>query len=226
MSRNVKDKAIPTMAFCLLAGTAGADAQSIPELTGIPGALKWNNSPSAFAVERGSILEITAGPKTDWFVDPFDGKVSKNAPILTFNPANDYVLSTKVQVHFATKWDAGALMVWADDHHWAKLSFELSPEKQPTIVTVVTRGLSDDCNSVPIAGDTVYLQIARRKSTYVFYYGLDGTTWKILRTFDLRAQGTMTVGFESQSPAGEGAKSVFSEFRYSTKTISNVYTGK
>src|ERR1700730_10338195 len=42
-----------------------------------------------------------------------------------------------------TKWDAGALMLWADDHHWAKLSFELSPEKHPMMVTVVTRGVSD-----------------------------------------------------------------------------------
>ena len=52
-------------------------------------------------------------------------------------------------------------MVWADEHHWAKLSFELSPDKQPTMVTVVTRGLSDDCNSISISGNTVYLQIAK-----------------------------------------------------------------
>jgi uncharacterized protein len=103
---------------------------------------------------------------------------------------------------------------------------ELSPEKQPTVVTVVTRGLSDDCNSVPITGDTVYLQIARKKSTYVFYYGMDGTTWKIVRTFNLSAQAKMSVGFESQSPAGAGTKAEFSQIQYSPKTITNVYTGK
>jgi regulation of enolase protein 1 (concanavalin A-like superfamily) len=226
MGKNVKNAMICTMAFWLLAGTFGVKAQSSPELTGIPGALKWNNNPAAFTVDRGSILEIAAGPKSDWFVDPFDGKMAKNAPILAFVPAEDYVLSTKVTVKFTSKWDAGALMLWADDHHWAKFALELSPEKQPTVVTVVTRGLSDDCNSVPITGDTVYLQIARKKSTYVFYYGMDGTTWKIVRTFNLSAQAKMSVGFESQSPAGEGTKAEFSQIQYSPKTITNVYTGK
>jgi uncharacterized protein len=58
--------------------------------------------------------------------------------------------SARVKLLFRTKGDAGALMVWADDHRWAKLSFELSPQKQPTMVTVVTRGFADDCNSIPI----------------------------------------------------------------------------
>jgi hypothetical protein len=134
------------MAFWLSSGTAGVQAQCTPELTGIAGPLTWINTPAAFAVEKGSALSISAGPKTDWFVDPFDAKMAKSAPILVFVPAENFVLSTKVKVNFGSKRDAGALMLWADDHHWAKFSLELSPEKQPTVVTVVTRGVSDDCN--------------------------------------------------------------------------------
>src|ERR1700693_4528326 len=70
----------------------------------------------------------------------FDGTVHNTAPMLLFTPAGDYVFRTKVKVGFITKWDAGALMVWAGDHNWAKLSFELSPAKQPTMVTVVRGG--------------------------------------------------------------------------------------
>jgi hypothetical protein len=105
----------------------------------IPGGLAWQNVPVAWHVEHGSELSIRSGKGTDWFVDPFDGAVHSTAPILLFVPADDYILSAKVKVSFNAKWDAGALMVWADDHHWAKLSFELSPAKQPTMVTVVTR---------------------------------------------------------------------------------------
>src|SRR5262249_1106138 len=143
--------------------------------------------PTSSRVEGGKVLSVSGGPRTDWFVDPFDGTLANSAPILLFAPGNVYVLNTKVQVHFTSKWDAGALMLWADDHHWAKLSFELSPEKQPTMITVVTNGSSDDCNSVPVTGDTVYLQIARVESTYVFYYSIDGSSWRILRTFRLEA---------------------------------------
>jgi len=59
------------------------------------------------------VLTISSNPKTDWFVDPFDGTVAKTAPILLFTPGPDYVLSARVTVQFTTKWDAGALMLWA-----------------------------------------------------------------------------------------------------------------
>jgi regulation of enolase protein 1 (concanavalin A-like superfamily) len=205
---------------------AAVSAQTQLRLEGLPGQLTWRNSPKASHIEGGKVLSISSGPKTDWFVDPFDGTVAKSAPTLWFTPGNTYVLNTKVQVQFTSKWDAGALMLWADEHHWAKLSFELSPEKQPTIVTVVTRGFSDDCNSVAVQGDTVYLQIARTGSTYVFYYASDGENWRILRTFRLDTQRAVSVGFEAQSPDGTGATAIFFDVHYSPKKIANVYTGK
>jgi regulation of enolase protein 1 (concanavalin A-like superfamily) len=195
-------------------------------LTGVPGKLAWKNSPSASHIEAGRELKISAGEKTDWFVDPFDGEVHNNAPLLLFTPGHDYVLSAKLSVDFHSKWDAGAFMVWADDHHWAKLSFELSPDKQPTMVTVVTRGASDDCNSFSVSSDTVFLQIARTGSTYVFYSSTNGNDWKILRTFSLDTNLEQKVGFEAQSPAGTGADVTFSEIHYTPSKIKNIYTGQ
>jgi uncharacterized protein len=195
-----------------------------PTINGLPGNLTWQNAPVAWHVEHGNELTIRSGKETDWFVDPFDGAVHNTAPMLLFVPADDYVLSTKVKVDFHTKWDAGALMVWADDKHWAKLSFELSPAKQPTMVTVATRGLSDDCNSITISGSTVYLQIAKSGAAYVFYSSADGRTWQILRVFSLGDSPKPRVGFESQSPAGDGTEVVFSEIHYSTRKITNVYS--
>jgi len=161
--------------------------------------------------------------QTDWFVDPFDGTVHNTAPMLLFGPADDYVLSARVKVGFKAKWDAGALVVWADDHHWAKLSFELSPAGQPTMVTVVTRGLSDDCNSIPISGNTVHLQIAKSGSAYVFYSSSDGKNCQVLRVFNMGERLKPRVGFESQPPAGEGGEVVFSGIHYSPQKITNIY---
>jgi regulation of enolase protein 1 (concanavalin A-like superfamily) len=116
-------------------------------------------------MDKANVLTISAEAKTDWFVDPFDGTVARNAPILLFTPDSDYVFGARVTLKFITKWDAGALMLWGDDHHWAKLSFELSPGKKSTLVTVVTRGLSDDCNSSEVQGDSVYLRLAKSGNT-------------------------------------------------------------
>ncbi len=158
-----------------------------------------------------------------WFVDPFDGTVAKTAPILLFAPGADYVLSARVTVQFTTKWDAGALMLWGDDHHWAKLSYEFSPDQKPTLVTVVTRGLSDDCNSLSLTGDSVYLRIAKSGNTYVFYFATDGKNWQILRTFSLDTDLPIRAGFESQSPEGSGAVAKFSAITYDPHRISNIY---
>lgn len=207
----------------LSAASTLAFAQAAPTIPGLPGTLSWRNTPRSWNVDRENVLTISSNAKTDWFVDPFDGTVAKTAPILLFSPGSDYVLSTRVKVQFATKWDAGALMLWGDDRHWAKLSFEFSPDQKPTLVTVVTRGLSDDCNSLSIAGDSVYLRIAKSGNTYVFYFATDGQTWQILRTFSLDTGLPVRVGFESQSPAGSGAVAKFSAISYDPHRISNIY---
>jgi uncharacterized protein len=197
-----------------------------PAIIGIPNTLGWQNIPAFWHVEHESELTIHSGKETDWFVDPFDGTVHNTAPILLFVASDDYVFSTKVKVGFNTKWDAGALMVWVDDHHWAKLSFELSPTKEPTMVTVVTRGVSDDCNSIPISSNTVYIQIAKSGPAFVFYSSTDGKTWQVLRVFSLGDSSGARIGFESQSPAGDGTEVVFSEIHYSTKKITDIYDYK
>lgn len=217
---------IKVLGLALLLPLVTAAFAENPAIHGIPNTLAWQNMPTAWHVELGTELTIRSGKETDWFVDPFDGTVHNTAPILLFTPSADFVLSAKVKVGFNTKWDAGALMVWADDHHWAKLSFELSPAKQPTMVTVVTRGLSDDCNSIAISGNTVYIQIAKSGPAYVFYSSTDGKSWQVLRVFSLGESSKARIGFESQSPAGDGAEIVFSEIRYSTKKITDIYDYK
>jgi regulation of enolase protein 1 (concanavalin A-like superfamily) len=198
--------------------------QAPASVPGLPGTLSWQNVPASWHFDNdNNVLTISAGAKTDWFVDPFDGAVANNAPILLFKPNSDYVLSAKVTMNFAAKWDAGALMLWGDDHHWAKLSFELSPDRAPTLVTVVTRGLSDDCNSKELKSDSVYLRIAKSVKTYVLYFSMDGREWQIIRTFSLDTEIPVRVGFEAQSPAGSGAVATFSAISYDPHRISNIY---
>jgi hypothetical protein len=200
-----------------------SSSQTKLSLKGVPSEARWLNTPQSWKISDGNVLTIASSKKTDWFVDPFDGTVSRNAPLLLFSPDPDYVLSTQVVVKFAAKWDAGALMLWGDDHHWAKLSFELSPDGKPTLVTVVTRGSSDDCNSSQLAGDSVFLRIAKSSKTYIFYYSTDGNNCHILRTFDLGSDLPIAVGFESQSPAGAGSVATFSAISYEKIRLGNIY---
>ena len=216
-------KYIGTAGLLLWLTSALALGQTTPSIPGLPGTLKWQNTPRSWNMDSKNVLSISSNAKSDWFVDPFDGTVANNAPILFFTPGSDYVLSARVTVKFATKWDAGALMLMGDDHHWAKLSFEFSPDGKPTLVTVVTRGLSDDCNSMSLPGNSVALRIAKSGTTYVFYFSTDEQNWQILRTFSLDTELPVRVGFESQSPAGAGAVAEFSTITYDPHRIGNIY---
>jgi regulation of enolase protein 1 (concanavalin A-like superfamily) len=214
---------ITTPGLFMWLASALALGQTTLSIPGLPGTLNWQNTPRSWNIDSKKVLTISSNSKSDWFVDPFDGTVANSAPILFFTPGSDYVLSARVTVKFATKWDAGALMLMGDDHHWAKLSFEYSPDGKPTLVTVVTRGLSDDCNSMNVPGDSVYLRIAKSSMTYVFYFSTDGQNWQILRTFSLDTELPVRAGFESQSPAGPGAVASFSAITYDPHRIGNIY---
>jgi uncharacterized protein len=198
-------------------------AQTIPAIPGLRTPTHLAEHTPLVAHGRGECVDDLCGGKDGFFVDPFDGTVAKNAPILLFTPDSDYVFGARVTLKFITKWDAGALMLWGDDHHWAKLSFELSPGKKPTLVTVVTRGLSDDCNSSEVQGDSVYLRLAKSGTTYVFYFSIRGHDWQILRTFSLDTELPIRVGFEAQSPAGSGAVVKFSAIAYDPHRIGDIY---
>ena len=195
----------------LLAQSATSEAKK-PVLEGIP-AVEWQNPPQAWKVDAGE-LTISAGKNTNWFVNPQDGAVSNNTPRLLFKPTEDFVLSAKVEVGFHSTWDSGALVLFIDDQHWAKLCFEQTVEGHPAIVSVVTRDLSDDNNSIAISGKTAWLKVAKSGQAIFFYASVDGEHWSIIRAFSLGPHPDLRVGFSSQSPAGEGCTSVFSRIRY------------
>src|ERR1035438_4241873 len=131
---------------------AGKASAAIIE--GVPTPLTWQNSPANWKIVMGQTLSITAGKGTDWFVSPMDGERRDNSPRLLFKPADDFVLSAKVTVGFQSQWDAGVLVLYANDSLWAKFCFEMTVDKHPAIVSVVTKDLSDDNNSIAIPGSS------------------------------------------------------------------------
>ena len=61
-------------------------------------------------------LLVTAGPRTDWFVDPQQSAGPRlDAPALVGDPSGEFLLSARVTVDFAATYDAGVLMLHASD---------------------------------------------------------------------------------------------------------------
>lgn len=192
----------------------------------LPGDLHWKNTPLTWAVEAADTLRLEAGPTTDWFIDPQGALLKDDAPLALFEPAaGDFMLQARVTVDFAATFDAGVLMLYSRADVWAKLCFEFSPQGRPMIVSVVTRGLSDDCNSVVMVGKQVYLRVARLKQAFAFHYSTDGVYWHLVRHFSFGAENSMWAGFSVQSPTGKGCQAIFSEIGYRPGTLSDLRSG-
>jgi regulation of enolase protein 1 (concanavalin A-like superfamily) len=181
-------------------------------LPGVPLGLRWLGTPVDATLD-GDVLRMTAGPRTDRFVDPegLAGVVSAPAlvgPLGTAGTAGadgDFQLSARATVELASTFDAAVLLVWIDEQTFAKLCFELSPQGTPMIVTVVTRGLSDDADAFTVDGDAVWLRVGRRGATLAFHASTDGRRWDMVRYFALPTDAERTWGSPSSAPPGSAA---------------------
>jgi regulation of enolase protein 1 (concanavalin A-like superfamily) len=184
-------------------------------LPSVPGEFQWKNQPLAWEVGADGSLTIQAGEHTNWFIDPTGNYARDSAPGVLFEPPDaSFIVSAKVTVDFMTNFDAGVLQLRENDERWAKLCFEYSPQGHPMVVSVVTRGTSDDCNSVVIEGREVYLRVALTPQTIAFHYSHDGAYWHLVRYFTLGKLENLRVGFAAQSPSGAQCTAVFSDIRY------------
>jgi regulation of enolase protein 1 (concanavalin A-like superfamily) len=221
--------ALATLALLVPAANAQTPPPSVPDsvpaLDGIPGPLVWQHPPKSWKIDNGKTLTITAGKATNWYISAVGDDKSDSSNRLLFKPAADFVLSAKVTVGNRSTWDAGGLVLYVNDTLWAKFGIEVTTNKIPTIVSVVTRGISDDNNSIAIDSGSAYLKVAKAGTGILFYESPDGKNWSIIRAFTLGDVPDLRVGFSSQSPVGEGCTSVFSEIQYQPKKI-DLWAGK
>lgn len=175
--------------------------------------LSWQpTSGQAVYDEGGASLTLTAAAAVDWSNDALGGPQQHAASALGFVAPETFSLSAKVVIDGPrTTFDAGALSLWVNPEHWAKLCFEYSPQGEPMIVSVVTNGYSDDCNSHPVQGNWTYLRVSRVGPGWVFHASADGRFWEFIRLFRLASDAPVHVGFLAQAPLGESCVARFEE---------------
>ena len=176
-------------------------------------------------------LAARALPRSDLFIDPSGGGSTAastllNALTLLGDPGpGDLVLSAQVEVDFQDTFDAGVLLVRADEEHWAKLCFEQPPAGRPMVVSVVTRGVSDDANAFTVESEAVRLRIARVGRVIAFHASTDGGSWAFVRAFTFDGADTAHIGFEAQSPNGDGCRVRFSDVVFERRTLQDLRDG-
>ncbi|MFP7834505.1 DUF1349 domain-containing protein [Marisediminicola sp. LYQ134] len=225
-----------------------SDTVTVP---GIPFDLAPSDD-TPWTVDDGTVT-VHATAHSDIFVDPGGGTQANAetqlnaATLLGDPPAGDFQFSARVSVGFVDTFDAGVLLLWFDEHHWGKLCFEFSPDREPMVVSVVARGVADDANAFVVdRGDTVstpasetatehaagpdfvWLRVSRVGAVFSYHASLDGERWRLVRAFALdppEPSATVRLGFEAQSPVGEGCVVTFSDVSFASTTLTDIRDG-
>jgi len=194
------------------------------KIAGIPFPLYWENKPLSYTI-KGNQLTVNAGAKTDMFRDPNVTYNTDNAPKLLFRTTQDFVLISRIQHAFSSKWDGGALVLKADSLNWIKFCFEKDYTGSRRIVSVVTKNISDDCNSISIRNNAAWFKMAKAGNVITLYVSEDGIKWLLVRHFQFDPT-EIQVGFLAQSPTGNSCTVLFSGIKYQQKTIKDPYKGE
>jgi len=158
---------------------------------------------------------------------PYSEFVNDSAALaLTTVPDGDFQLRARVRVEHHASWDAGTVVLWADATHWAKLCCELSPQGQPSIMSVVTRSVSDDAVGWPIGTPWVWLRLTRRDSGYFFHARDDGgESWRLVRQFAMDTTEPVRAGIGIQSPVGDGCTAEFDRISLTATRLDDQFDG-
>ena len=216
-----------------------ADPLTVP---GVPFPLMPSSEDLWRVDEATGAVTVSALPHSDIFIDPGIGSADGGdindggainaesmlnaATLLGDVPPGDFQFSARVTVGFASTFDAGVLLLWLDEPRWAKLCFEFSPAGEPMIVSVVCRGLTDDANAFVVPGRSVWLRVSRLDRVYAYHASLDGRTWQLIRVFVLDNDTSRDrIGFEGQSPTGDGCSVTFDEIRFVRQRLTDLRDG-
>jgi uncharacterized protein len=193
----------------------------------LPAPLVWDVEPASWSLDAGPVLTIAAPARSDLFDDPAGAEPQAGAPRLLGPVEGDFQLSARVRCTFDGAFDAGALLLWAGERRWVKLAFEVSPQGEPMVVSVITDGrASDDANAFVVEDEAVWLRLSRRGIACALHARLAGDDgWRFVRHFALDAPAAVRAGFLAQSPTGEGATARFDEIGFVAEGVADLRSG-
>ena len=149
------------------------------------------------------------------------------APVLFKEMTGNFVAEALVRPDFSSTWNAVALMVHIDNDNWIKFAFENSDATGKSIVTVVTKNVSDDANGVILKSvEQVWLKLIRKGNIYSMLWSNDGKDYKMARLTSLPEADSVKIGVEAQCPVGESAMHEILHFGVVETTVEDLRKGE
>ena len=187
---------------------------------------EWMNEPESYEVDNGT-LKVVAAKETDFFNNPEDSTITSSAPFLYQEISGNFVAKALVRPDFSSLWNAVALMVYIDNNNWIKFAFENSDATGKSIVSVVTKNVSDDANGAILNDqDQIWLKLIRKDNIYSMLWSIDGENFKMARLSTMPEVESIKIGIELQSPVGEPATHEVDYLEIVKATVKDVRKGE
>ena len=196
-----------------------------PALPGFSGTARWLGPVPEWTQLGAQGVEMIAPARSDRFHDPAGDTRQADSPVWAAAVEAPSNLVARVAVDFADTFDAGVLMAYQSRDAWAKLCFERDPAGRPMVVSVVTRGRSDDANAFLVDGSTVWLRVSLLPRAYAFHASTNGQHWEFVRYFRLGTRGRPRLGLSAQAPVGAGCAVRFEHVRLSPGAVDDLRGG-
>lgn len=191
----------------------------------LPSGWAWISEPASWRQSDGT-LRVEPAEHTDYFRSPDGSMARDNAPYLATRVSGDFTIVTRARVNLVGFGDAATIVVREREDLWAKLCLERSPIGDVSLVSVVTRGVSDDANSELVPEPTAYLRATRRGDVFAFHYSNDGSTWRFVRTFRMECAPEVYVGIAAQAPYANGCVVEFDQLELRAGAVRDFRSGE
>ena len=182
--------------------------RGVPDLVGFSEA-SWFGSEPMWEPSGESGVRVEAPVGCDRFHDPVTGRRVIDNPALLTRVPTDATLVARASVAFRATFDAAVLVVYERDDALGKLCFERAPDGRPIVVSVVTRGVSDDANGWYVDVPSLWLRVSRVDRAFAFHASTDAVRWDLVRLFALNRRDVAYMGLSVQAPIGTGCTATF-----------------
>ena len=190
----------------------------------LPTGLRWLREPPTWSFSAGT-LEIVPEAKTDFF-RPVVGEANDNACLLCAVARGDFTATVDARAVLVGFGDAAAMTVRSSPELWAKLCMERSPRGEISMVSVVTRGTSDDSNSELLTAPEASLRITRKGSEFALHYRVGQGAWRFVRSFGMPMPESVMIGVHAQAPFVGGCRATFSRFEIEPRAVADFRSGE
>ncbi len=91
---------------------------------------------------------------------------------------------------------------------------------------MVTKGTSDDSNSIAFDTRAAYFQMAKIGDVVFLYASDTGKDWYLVRVVNFKFDGKLQVGFLAQTPEGKSNRVTFGHIKYKPTPLKDFWKGE